>query len=340
MTTPILILGSERSGTNLLRAMLQSHSEIASPPPAGFVEVLGSFARNYFTETNEPRFSALIEDINLLTSTHHNPWKMKFSVKQVLNELHEAPSFWSVFRALNDIYARTENAAFWVSKEPGLFRFSNDISNSLSDSKFIYLVRDGRDVAASMLRGNLHAFHIYEAANAWSDTQKLCLSALRELGPSGRLHLIRYEDLIANPHLELSEIMKFLNIPFEEQQLKYHEDANVINHSKKSRFWKNLSNPINSNNTMQYKNYLSRKEVTLFETIARQEMTQLGYKLETKADLKLSHSNMTSYKFISSLKRYIWSFDPRAEARRSRRRFKVIHSIIDRNLMEGGSNSR
>ena len=46
----IVIVGSERSGTNLLRALLSTHSRIASPPPAGFIERVGRDSIALFSE--------------------------------------------------------------------------------------------------------------------------------------------------------------------------------------------------------------------------------------------------------------------------------------------------
>lgn len=334
MCKSICILGTERSGTNLLRAILQSHSEIVSPPPAGFVDALASFDKFYFPDQGEAKLTRFTQDLNVLISTHHNPWNMKFAEEQILANLENSPSFWSIFYAINQIYAKEHNAKIWASKEPGLFRFVNEININIPKAKFIYLVRDGRDVAASMLRGHLHSFHIFDAANAWKYSQKYCLKALSNINLKDKIYQIKYEDLIRDVKLQIQKMMDFLEIPFEEGQLEFYKNKQVVLHSNKSRFWKNLSKPVNAANSGKYKQKLNSNSLKIFETIAREEMRALGYQLDTIADLAFTDFDLKRYGMLAKFRKIIWGFDPRGEAQRNRRRFKAIHEIINRNMSE------
>lgn len=330
--SPIILLGSERSGTNLLRAILDSHSDIASPPPAGFVDALAHLESRYFPQENSSRLDQLIEDVITMTKIHHNPWDVELDPVKIKLALTGRSSFWEVFRVVNELYAVSKGRAVWVSKEPGLFKFIEALSQHLTNAKFIYLVRDGRDVAASMLRGHLHEFHIYFAAHTWVAAQRMCLAALANPMIGSKVHVVKYEELIQNPEIEVSKMMQFIGLPFQQQQLKFHENKSVVNHSTKSRFWKNLSQPIDNKNMGHYEAQFSRRDISVFETIARVEMDKLGYQTKTEEDIEIGPREIKYFKLMAKLKRYFWSLDPRAEAQRSRRRVEVTREIINRNF--------
>src|SRR4029453_6936686 len=205
---PIVIVGSERSGTNLLRALLSTHSKIASPPPAGFIDALGGIQPRYFPSDHPSRLIELIDDVIALTKTHLNPWDIDLDPGVIRARLIN-PSLWDVFRVVNEIYAEAHGRPCWCSKESGLFRHISEIANCLPHAKFVYLVRDGRDVALSLLRGHLHEFHIYFAANYWALSQRPCLNALADPAHSERMYLLKYENLIDNPEHELRGLMRF-----------------------------------------------------------------------------------------------------------------------------------
>lgn len=329
----IIVLGSERSGTNLLRAILDSHSDIASPPPAGFVDALAHLESRYLPQESSPRLDQLIEDVITMTKIHHNPWDIELDSVQVKLALGGQPSFWDVFRVVNEFYAASKGCAVWVSKEPGLFKFIDTLSQHLTNAKFVYLVRDGRDVAASMLRGHLHEFHIYFAAHTWMAAQRMCLAALANPVIGSKVHVVKYEELIQNPEFEVSQMMQFVGLPFQPQQLKFHENKSVVNHSTKSRFWKNLSQPIDNKNMGHYESRLSRRDISIFETIARVEMDKLRYETKTKENIEISAREIKYFELVAKLKRYFWSLDPRAEAQRSRKRVEVTKKIINRNFI-------
>lgn len=332
-SSPIMILGSERSGTNLLRALLDTHSKIASPPPAGFVDALASISSRYFPNGHPAHLTQLINDVITLTRTHHNPWNVALELDEIKARVQN-DSIYDVFRVVNEIYAEKSSCSCWCSKEPGLFRFINEIAEHIPNSKFVYLVRDGRDVAASMLKGHLHQFHVYFAAQNWIWTQRLCLDALTDPILSGRIYLLKYENLIENPKSEMQKLMQFIGYDFEESQLQYHQNKDVMEHSKKSRFWKNLAQPINGKNKGGYKKNLGAKNIEIFESVAQKEMEELGYSLDSSHKRKFTDFDIRLYRTIAFMRKKFWSLDFRAEAARSRARFKITHAIINRDMNE------
>jgi len=327
----ILILGSERSGTNLLRALLSSHSKIASPPPAGFVDALGGIQDSYQKNNNSFNLSELIDDVIKLTTTHHNPWDITLNSKEITERL-QSSTLWDVFRVVNEIYAEQHKKTNWCSKEPGLFKYINDLSENIQSAKFVYLVRDGRDVAASMLKGHLHEFHTYAAAQTWSWSQKQCLNALKDPQLADKIYLVKYEDLIGNPEEIMRNLMNFLGIEFEKTQLQYYKSNDIVEHSKKSRFWKNLNKPIDKTNKGNYKVSLGKVNIEIFESVAWDEMKALNYQVDSDRRKIITDTDIDSYNTIALWRKRFWSLDPRAEAFRNRARTKVTQEIINRQI--------
>ena len=326
---PIILLGSERSGTNLLRALLSTHSKIASPPPCGILDTLAAHQFRYTPLTGTAYMSELIEDVITLTKTHMNPWDVEIN-QQLVKERIEMPSFWEVFRIINEIYADESNCLYWFSKEPGSFNYIYDIKAHLPNAKFIYMTRDGRDVASSMLKGQLHEFHIYAAANRWASEQRLCLNAYSDPLFNNQIFMVRYEDLIENAELVLFNLMKFLGLTFEPEQLNFHQNDDVIKHSEKSKFWKNLSNPIDKSNKGGYIKKLSTKQIKIFESFAWNEMKALDYPLENTSQKSYGHLQKATFLMSSFIRRKYSQFSLGEESVSRTLRGKAISGILNR----------
>jgi len=326
---PILIVGSERSGTNLLRALLSTHSRIASPPPAGFISALGGVQSRYLPGDRPALLSDLVADVVALTKTHLNPWDMDLDPAKVEARVTDV-SLWDVFRVVNEIYAEERGRSRWCSKEPGLFNYIPDIAKCIPNARFVYLVRDGRDVASSLLRGHLHEFHVYFAAHYWALSQRACLSAIANPVHHARFHVLRYEDLIAHPEDALRGLMRFLGLEFEKQQLRFYEDEKVLEHSRRSMFWKNLARPIDGSNKGKYKDRLGFKNIEIFESVAWAEMEALGYRLDSTHKKRFTRWDIRLYRAIASLRKQFWSMDPRPEGFRIRARVEATRRIVER----------
>ncbi len=328
---PVLIVGSERSGTNLLRALLSTHSKIASPPPAGIIDALGGIQSRYFPCGHPPHLSELIADVVTLTKTHLNPWDVDLDSKAIRAKVNGA-SLWEVFRVVNEIYAEQHGRGCWCSKEPGLFNYIPEIADHIPNAKFVYLVRDGRDVALSILRGHLHVFHVYFAAGYWAWTQRACLSALADPAHSARIYLLKYENLIADPGDVMRDLMRFIGLEFEGPQLQYYRDEKVLDHARRSRFWKNLARPIDKKNTGMYRDNLSARNLEIFESVAWAEMEALRYPLVSTRKRAFTHFDIRLYRSIAFLRRQFWRMDPSAEGFRVRARVKATRRIVNREI--------
>lgn len=90
------------------------------------------------------------------------------------------------------------------------------IRRTVPDARFVILVRDGRDVAASYVK---RAGSAKAGARRWLKHNSVVLA---ERGAAD-VHILRYEDLVDSPGAALEATCAFARVPFDEGMLAYHE---------------------------------------------------------------------------------------------------------------------
>ncbi|HYK79637.1 MAG TPA: sulfotransferase [Micropepsaceae bacterium] len=210
------IVGMGRSGTTLLRLMLDAHSQLAIPPETDFI---GLFLRRNFGE------HILCHDA-FKTMTGHYDWKSfglsRESFRAALIEKNIA-SRTEAMRCFYELYAQRFAKTRWGDKTPAHVPHIALLSTLLEEARFIHIIRDGRDVVTSM-RGMWFApaRTVSGIARAWVET----INDTRRQGLTIKHYLeLRYEDLIMRPEIELRKICAFIDLPYEPSMIDYHKRA-------------------------------------------------------------------------------------------------------------------
>jgi hypothetical protein len=235
-----------------------------------------------------------------------------------------------VFRVINELYAEKSGRTFWFSKEPGLFRHIYEVRTHMQNAKFVYMTRDGRDVAASMLTGGVHEFHVYNAAQRWALDQRYCLCAFSDPMIRNQTFMLKYEDLIENTESTMRRLMSFVGLEFETSQMEYYRNESVVKHAGKSEFWKNIAKPIDSSNKGKYRNSLGTKNTEIFESVAWTEMSLLGYPLESLHRKKITAAHRVIFRLVGFLRKACKRMDMKVESSRIRARTEIFRSIRNR----------
>jgi Sulfotransferase family len=206
------VVGVARSGTTLLRLQLDAHPALALPPETGF----GALAGESLTREQ------LVDRLTELPT-----WPDLGLEREDVRQAFDAAPEWSTgegLRACYRLYAARHDKERWGDKTPGHARYMREISAALPEARFIHLIRDGRDVAAS-LRGLPFApgdGSIAAIARHWRDT---CHFARRAGEAVPHYIEVRYEELITEPEATLRRICEFIDLDFDESMLQAHERA-------------------------------------------------------------------------------------------------------------------
>ena len=266
----IYIMSSERSGSNLVRKNLGNHSKIIAPPPPHLLRHLHNNLYRYGDLSVDKNLRLLVSHavkmVNIKDS--HLTWNVDINVDEVLSKIKKR-NLTNVVSCVYDLYTQKQNKNIWVSKENNLFDFADSILLNHQDSKFIYLVRDGRDVACSVLKVPSHDKEIYYIAEEWVKEQITCLNVYQEFRPHNNVFLLKYEWMLEDQNAAIQDLCKFLEIDYEPEMLNFFMDESSKQEAKKTDYWKNLSKPIITTNKNKYLRELSSRQIAVFNTVAK-----------------------------------------------------------------------
>ncbi|HXV19188.1 MAG TPA: sulfotransferase, partial [Candidatus Omnitrophota bacterium] len=181
------IVGAGRSGTTLLRAMLNAHPDLSIPPETGFIPALARL--------RGPKDR--LRDLFIRAVTDFETVRIvDFPKEEFSRRIHAIKDFdiAAGVRAFYRMYADQSHKKRWGDKTPSYGLQMRTIERLLPEAHFIHLIRDGRDVALST-KGLWWAPGRDMAALAvhWRDT----VQTIRKHGPRCRRYLeVRYEELV------------------------------------------------------------------------------------------------------------------------------------------------
>ena len=238
----IFIMSSERSGSNLLRRIIGANKEMIAPTAIHFTTNLAKWT--VFYQSQKGFLSKqLVQDMMNLARSHIVPWTYPIRLDQVIETMQQ-DNFWGAYISLYDTLAIVAGKSGWVCKDNALFDYAAEIIGLYPDSKFIYLVRDGRDVALSFKKMPTGPKTISSAAILWTKEQQACLRTA--MLHTENIKRVRYEDLLRKTVPQVKSICEFTGLQYSSRMLNFFSDPSGI--SEKSVFWKNLNKPLMTQN--------------------------------------------------------------------------------------------
>jgi sulfotransferase family protein len=193
---PIFIVGSMRSGSTMLRLILDSHPRIAIGGETGFM-------------------GGLLAARRIPGWKHGAEWftRIGWTETELDARLRE------FYSGMFERHARSQGKSRWGDKTPFHTSHMVEMGRVFPDAVFVGIARHPGAVAASLHRSFHYAFD--EAVGYWCDVNRQMLSAADELGE--RFTLCRYEDLVADTEGVLRELMPALGEEFDPALLRHHE---------------------------------------------------------------------------------------------------------------------
>lgn len=293
MKKAIQFIGTQRSGSNLLRVMLNQHPEISSPHPPHILQVMMPLLPMYGDLQDETAFAKLIDDVCTLVEKNPVNWDTAFD-RNAVRAMCENNSLPQIMQAVYAVKADAKQASWWCCKSMASVHFTDEIERAGIHPVYLFMYRDGRDVACSFRKAVVGEKHIYHLAKQWSLEQELSHALVTRLG-SDRVISVRYEDFMADTESTLKRICASLGIAYTAEMLNYADaDESKITASS-GKMWSNLTKPLMRNNSQKYLKELSQEDLVIFESVAGNTLEKLGYqreipveKLQTFSDDQIS----------------------------------------------------
>lgn len=206
---PAFILSTERSGSTLLRWLLDAHPEIASPGEILLgrlcFDLFVTLSRTVCAPDAAPRDADERRAVSFATLA-----RVRAMVDGIMRE-----------------YAGARGKRVWCDKTPHNLAYLTVLVDTFPDARYVCLYRDGRDVARSCLEVSRDGFmaELVEYArrsphdlvgamlDSWCEKTELLLKM--ELHHRAICHRVRYEDLVARPDAVLPELCAFLGVAWE-----------------------------------------------------------------------------------------------------------------------------
>jgi Sulfotransferase family len=271
---PVIVLGVRRSGTTLLRVMLDRNPALAIPDESYFVPQL---ARRHPTPVDPALFA---DDLLRLPSLVE--WGLPLDA--VHRRLRPRMATSAAIAAIFEAYAAERGKARWGDKTPLYMQYLSLLERLFPDALYVHLIRDGRDAALSFLsvpggivtEGWGHPTDARGFACQWVTE----IRAARRLGArvgDGRYTEVRYETLVADPAGALRRVCAFTGLDYDDGMLDYVGRTDSARKAHQQR----LAEPPRPG-VRDWRTEMADDDRRRFEAVGGRLLSELGYETRSR----------------------------------------------------------
>jgi hypothetical protein len=298
---PLFIIGMPRSGTKLMRALLNQHPRIN-------LTLAESHFIPYFLKKfgNPPRFRTR-EDLNPFirkleqTAFFATMKKAGYSLSEPT--LFEGINYSSWSKIFEHVFRRfgpkaPTSATIWGDKTPGYINHMPLLKTLFPGAKFLHMLRDPRDYCLSVR--NSFGKSIYRAAHRWRQGVENAHRYGAQLSVDYKE--VHYEMLLDKPVSTMSQVADFLGVSYDDTLINLTSAPEDLGDARRH-------NGILTNNKKKYRTQLSSREIRRIEEIVCDVATSVGYDLENSVNHRsLNSLTLTVLKFydgVASLRHHV-----------------------------------
>jgi hypothetical protein len=275
---PLFVLGVRRSGTTLLRVMLDRHSQLAVPDESYFVPQL---ADRHLHHVDPDEF---VEDLRRLNTLVE--WEVP--LEKVRRRLSERMPIGAAIGAVYSVYAEERDKPRWGDKTPMYMQNLRHLERLFPDALFVHLIRDGRDAAMSFLampKGIATETWMHPRSPAGFACQwRTEVDAARRLGRRIGAHRyleVKYEDLVRDVEPVLKRICAFAGLDYERQMTNYAGNVDVSSKPHQQ----SLTRPPTPG-LRDWRAQMPAADIGAFEQVAGDLLQELGYETNEDPDAR------------------------------------------------------
>ena len=275
---PVFVIGSERSGTTLIMAVLGCHPRLAVPEVAWYYPRFRPYLFTYGDLSDIDNFRTLSDEMAHGLRTPY--WGMKVNPATFGGEITERAlaleqSFAGIYAAMFERYAEQEGKPRWGEKTPYNLFYVAEILEDFPNAQFVCIHRDGRDVSAEFLDSSFGPTNIYSAAELWRIGQA-AVKPWREKLSADQWLEIEYESFVRDPVAGLKRLCDFIGEDYAEEMLAFHTTptAQRRGETKDNRA---VAEPISNKHVGIYKDLLSARDQRILAWVAGETLEDYGY---------------------------------------------------------------
>ncbi|TWJ33047.1 sulfotransferase family protein [Geobacter argillaceus] len=264
---PIFIIGVLRSGTTLLRIILDSHSKIVAPSETPWI--LGGYGDNSVRQLSQ----FLVDD--------------KWGPVQNLPDVDENIILHATRCFISEIFTpiiRNKNKDILVLKTPQDIKYLEFLLSLYPISKYIHIFRDGRDSACSLVENKSQVFGAIDdygelnhlnAFKRWYDWE---LKIRKLLDEKDKIKIrIKYEDLVTKPESTLKVVCDFIGVDFEPEILNYSKFNHTLPKWEAGTYDLEHKKSIDDSSIGRWKEHFKDEETVYIQKHYGKFLKSLGY---------------------------------------------------------------
>jgi len=261
---PFFIVGAPRSGTTLVSAILGSHSRLAVYIESNYYLFFRPHLHRYGDLGRHANLRRLVSDVRQVIGTQ---WRMDVPTEEEFLDALVAPTFEGVFATMLKLHARQDGKLRCGEKTPRHHAYLGEILEKFPGSPVIFLMRDPRDLVVSIRRA--FGTSLKSAVWAWNEAFQSYQRA------SSSVHLVRYEELVANPDERSAVLCAALGESYEPEILRFFERMRHVSRPIPLQH-RRILEPVDTKFVGRFRQ-LPRHEIEWIESACAAGMEALGY---------------------------------------------------------------
>jgi hypothetical protein len=259
MTSPVFIIGTMRSGSTLLRLMLDSHPNLSIGPESGFCRAVESIER--------------IPDWGLGAD-----WWARYDL--TLEELDE--HIRTFYDGIFSAHAASRGKKRWGEKTPFHVWHVPTLLRVFPDAQVVGIVRHP---GATLVSTRKWGYTPEDAISKWVRANAEILRRAHEQPPA-RFQVVRYEDLVRHPRISMESLLAFLGEPWDESVLRHAEVQREQRAPERVEGGTRPADPVDAARADLWQELITPAERRLMEQRIPTELLRvLGYDLEDASPL-------------------------------------------------------
>lgn len=275
---PVFVIGSERSGTTLLMAMLGCHPRLAVPEVAWYYPRFRPYLFTYGDLGNPANFRTLCHE--MAYGLRSPFWGMPANPATFGDEITERaqalqPSYAGAYAAMFERYAEHEKKPRWGEKTPYNLFYIAQILEDFPNAQFVFIYRDGRDVSAEFLDASFGPTNIHSAAWLWLLGQEAARPWRTRLA-ADQWFEIRYEDFVREPEQHLRRLCAYLREDYAGAMMQFHATP-VARRRGQTKDNRAVAEPVSDKHIGIYRQLLSLRDQRIMAGVAGAMLREYGY---------------------------------------------------------------